>query len=102
MRTGSSNNLADRFFAIKTAIRRACDENLRPIEDITLVAVSKGHAWPLIKVLFDLGQRDFGESYAQEFITKKKQAEIHGLKDIKWHFIGGIQSNKLKIIKEAD
>jgi len=60
----------------------------------TLVAVSKTRKADEIKALYDLGQRDFGENYVQELLEKKDQLP----QDIRWHFIGHLQSNKVKLI----
>ncbi|MBL0146797.1 MAG: YggS family pyridoxal phosphate-dependent enzyme [Chitinophagaceae bacterium] len=60
----------------------------------TLVAVSKTKPIEDIKALYDLGQRDFGENYVQELVDKYEQLP----KDIRWHFIGHLQSNKIKYI----
>ena len=60
----------------------------------TLVAVSKTKPIEDIQVLYDLGQRDFGENYVQELVGKYEQLP----KDIRWHFIGHLQSNKVKYI----
>jgi pyridoxal phosphate enzyme (YggS family) len=62
--------------------------------NVTLVAVSKTKTIQEIKELYDLGQRDFGENYVQEL--GEKQARLPG--DIRWHFIGHLQSNKVKLI----
>jgi len=62
--------------------------------DVTLVAVSKTKPVSDIQSLYDLGQRDFGENYVQELV--EKQAQLPG--DIRWHFIGHLQSNKVKYI----
>ena len=62
--------------------------------DVNLVAVSKTKSVEEIKQLYDLGQRDFGENYVQELMEKEKQLP----KDIRWHFIGHLQSNKVKLI----
>ena len=62
--------------------------------NVTLVAVSKTRTAEDIKVLYDLGQRDFGENYVQELLTK--QATLP--EDIRWHFIGHLQSNKVRQI----
>jgi pyridoxal phosphate enzyme (YggS family) len=59
-----------------------------------LVAVSKTKPAEDIKELYDLGQRDFGENYVQELVDK--QATLPA--DIRWHFIGHLQSNKVKYI----
>jgi len=61
---------------------------------VTLVAVSKTKPVEDIQALYDLGQRDFGENYVQELGDKSAQLP----KDIRWHFIGHLQSNKVKYI----
>ena len=58
----------------------------------TLVAVSKTKPVEDIRELYELGQRDFGENYVQELTAKTEQ--LPG--DIRWHFIGHLQSNKVK------
>lgn len=63
-------------------------------KNVTLVAVSKTKPVEDILALYALGQRDFGENYVQELADK--QAELP--KDIRWHFIGHLQSNKVKYI----
>ena len=60
----------------------------------TLIAVSKTKPSEDIMELYALGHRDFGENYVQELV--KKQPELP--KDIRWHFIGHLQSNKIKMI----
>jgi hypothetical protein len=62
--------------------------------NVTLVAVSKTKPNADIDALYSLGQRDFGENYVQELVDK--QAALP--KDIRWHFIGHLQSNKVKYI----
>lgn len=59
-----------------------------------LIAVSKFKTAEDIQALYELGQRDFGENYVQELVAK--QAELP--KDIRWHFIGHLQRNKVKHI----
>ncbi|MEO6682804.1 MAG: YggS family pyridoxal phosphate-dependent enzyme [Ginsengibacter sp.] len=60
----------------------------------TLVAVSKVRTEADIMELYNLGQRDFGENYVQELVSKQEKLP----KDIRWHFIGNLQSNKVKYI----
>ena len=60
----------------------------------SLVAVSKTKPEEDILELYNLGQRDFGENYVQELVDKYEQLP----KDIRWHFIGHLQSNKVKYI----
>ena len=63
-------------------------------KNVTLVAVSKTKPAEEILELYNLGQRDFGENYVQELTEKYQQLP----KDIRWHFIGHLQSNKVKYI----
>jgi PLP dependent protein len=60
----------------------------------TLVAVSKLKPASDIEKMYALGQRDFGENYVQELVEKQAQLPA----DIHWHFIGHLQSNKVKYI----
>lgn len=60
----------------------------------TLVAVSKTKPAADIQALYDLGQRDFGENYVQELADKQTVLPA----DIRWHFIGHLQTNKVKYI----
>src|SRR6185436_8172754 len=61
---------------------------------VELIAVSKGKPAEDIKELYDLGQREFGENYVQELEEKRVQLPV----DIRWHFIGHLQSKKAKTI----
>lgn len=63
-------------------------------DKVKLVAVSKVRTAAEIKLLYNLGQRDFGENYVQELLSK--QLELPH--DIRWHFIGHLQSNKVKYL----
>src|SRR6185436_7599942 len=63
-------------------------------KNVTLVAVSKTKPAAEIKELYQLGQKDFGENYVQELTEKQAQLPA----DINWHYIGHLQSNKVKYI----
>ena len=63
-------------------------------KDVTLVAVSKIKPAEDILEMYNLGQRNFGENYVQELLDKKDALP----QDIQWHFIGHLQSNKVKYI----
>src|SRR5688572_7316750 len=63
-------------------------------KNVTLVAVSKLQPVAAINQLHKYGHRDFGENYVQELIEKQLLLPA----DIKWHFIGHLQSNKIKYI----
>jgi hypothetical protein len=62
---------------------------------VKLIAVSKLQSNEKIKAIYHEGQRDFGENYVQEAL--EKQEKLTAL-DIKWHFIGGLQKNKVKSV----
>ncbi|WP_185859500.1 YggS family pyridoxal phosphate-dependent enzyme [Blattabacterium cuenoti] len=76
--------IENRFFHIKKLIPK----------NIKILAVSKSQDISSIEKLYKLGHRDFGENYVQEMMEKYKKLP----KDIHWHMIGRIQSNKLKYI----
>lgn len=74
-------------------------ENIRKLQDslpkgVGLVAVSKFHPVELLCEAYDAGQRIFGESRAQELLQKVGQMPD----DVKWHFIGHLQTNKVRAI----
>jgi pyridoxal phosphate enzyme (YggS family) len=61
---------------------------------VQLVAVSKTKPAADILALYDMGQRDFGENYVQELLEKQRELP----EDIRWHFIGHLQTNKVKLL----
>ena len=70
-------------------------------KNVSLLAVSKGFDSAHIRFLHGLGQRNFGESKLQEYLDKNNY--LRDINDIKWHFIGRIQSNKIrKIVQNFD
>lgn len=74
-------------------------ENLQKIRatlkpDVRLVAVSKYHPVEALQEAYDTGQRIFGENHVQELVAKEEVLP----KDIEWHFIGHLQTNKVKYI----
>jgi len=64
--------------------------------NVNILAVSKGFKSQEIKTVYNIGQNDFGESKFQEAF--EKQSNLKDLKQIQWHFIGRIQSNKIRKI----
>ena len=93
MRTEINKNIDN----INNRISKACIVNNRSPQDITLVAVSKRKNNELIKFALDYGVKDFGENYAQEM---KEKSETINSDQVIWHFIGPIQTNKIKIIAQ--
>jgi pyridoxal phosphate enzyme (YggS family) len=63
-----------------------------------LVAVSKTHPVEKILELYRAGQKIFGENYVQELVAKKKQIDALGISDLEFHFIGRLQTNKIKLV----
>lgn len=63
-------------------------------QQVNLIAVSKTKPNSLITEAYEAGQRDFGENYVQELVDKHNALP----KDIRWHFIGHLQTNKVKYI----
>ena len=61
-----------------------------------LIAVSKYHPFSDVLALHEVGHSHFGESRVQDLKNKALQAVEHNVADIKWHFIGHLQSNKVK------
>lgn len=80
---------------LKSRIEQVSQNSEKSIREIGIIAVSKKKSLEHIKIAFNLGLKDFGENYAQEL--QKKSEELQNLKII-WHFIGPIQSNKIKTI----
>ena len=82
---------SDQFKIIKDSL---------PLE-VRLLAVSKGHSQASIRKLSGYGQLDFGESRLQEAVPKKN--ELNDLKQLRWHFVGTLQKNKVRgVIREFD
>jgi hypothetical protein len=63
---------------------------------VTLVAVSKTQPPDAIREAYAAGQRDFGENYVQEW--RDKAAALADLPELRWHFVGGLQTNKVKYL----
>ena len=88
------HDLRANLAAVRERISRAADRARRDPREITLLAVTKVLPAAAIRAAYDLGLRDFGENYVQEF--EGKAAEIAGLEGARFHLIGHLQSNKSK------
>ncbi len=93
------SEVAERLAHIRARVAAACARVGRPVESVTLVAVSKLKPAALIREAYEAGQRDFGENYAQEL--RDKAAELAGLEGLRWHAIGPLQTNKVKYVAKA-
>lgn len=81
---------------VRDRIARAAEAASRDPASVRLVAVSKTKPASAIREAYELGQRDFGENYAQELAQKAE--ELADLPDLRWHFIGHLQSNKARVV----
>ncbi len=91
------DSIAANIETIREQIHAACIEAGRDPAGVRLIAVSKTHPASLIKEAFDAGHIVFGESYVQEFLEKCEDPLLEPL-GIEWHFIGHLQSNKIRSI----
>jgi pyridoxal phosphate enzyme (YggS family) len=89
--TARRAELAERLHQVRVRISAACAAAGRDPEEITLVAITKTRPASDVRLLFELGQRDFGENRDQEAAPKAAQcADL----PISWHFVGQLQTNK--------
>jgi PLP dependent protein len=89
--------IAENLKNLRKCIEQACKKCGRRSEDVQLVAVSKTFPVGAIQEAVVAGHIDFGENYVQELQEKRKELVEHSLR---WHFIGHLQSNKVKYIAE--
>ena len=87
-----ASNLAE----VRARIERAAQAAGRDPAGVKLVAVSKTKAAELIREAHAAGQRAFGENYAQELAGKAEA--LADLRDLEWHFIGHLQTNKARVV----
>lgn len=86
--------IKDNYLEINKQIEKLCQENNIEKNHVTLIAVSKTKPISDIQQVYDAGCRDFGENKAQELVAKYDA--LPG--DIRWHFIGTLQKNKVKYV----
>jgi pyridoxal phosphate enzyme (YggS family) len=86
--------IAENLKQVKEKIAQAARNAGRSSDEITLIVVTKTFPLSDLEILYQLGLREFGENRDQEAVAKVDKLP----NDIKWHFQGGIQSNKLKSI----
>lgn len=84
----------ENYRQIEARVAAACERAGRLREEVTLVAVSKTKPEEKIRQLMGIGVRDFGENKVQDLC--RKMEDIAG--DNRWHFIGGLQRNKVKYL----
>lgn len=89
--------ISENIRRVRTAMEDAARRAGRRPEDIELVAVSKTVAPERIRQAYDAGLRAFGENKVQDFLDKKDRLPA----DCRWHFIGRLQTNKVKALLES-
>ena len=86
--------LKEQLTDVQNKVAKACERAGRDVNDVTLIAVSKTKPVEMLEEAYDLGVRVFGENKVQEMDMKYDVLP----KDIKWHLIGHLQTNKVKYI----
>ncbi|RPI06317.1 MAG: YggS family pyridoxal phosphate-dependent enzyme [Ignavibacteriae bacterium] len=89
--------IAENIKILRKRIEQTCQKCGRKDEEVRLIAVSKTFSLGLIEEAFEAGQIEFGENYVQEL--QEKHTEL-AAKNIQWHFIGHLQSNKVKYLAD--
>jgi pyridoxal phosphate enzyme (YggS family) len=88
-------DLVRRLVAVGDRVGAAAERVNRVPSEITTVVISKGRSIESIAALYDAGHRDFGENRAQELAGKVPVLPS----DIRWHFVGPLQTNKVRIVR---
>ena len=91
------SELSNRYQEVLHRVAAAAVRSGRAPEAISLIAVSKGRSVREIEALHRLGHRDFGENRAQELREKVPALPD----DVRWHFVGPLQSNKVRTVRPA-
>lgn len=90
--------LTERYRSVKERIAASCIAAGRTVTDVELVVVTKNHSAELVAELYDLGHRQFGENRDQEAGPKAEALAAGGRLDANWHFVGQLQSNKVRTV----
>jgi hypothetical protein len=92
------DTIAARLREVSERVRRAAAAAGRAGGDVRLIAVSKGQPSEAVREAYAAGQRDFGENYVQELCSKADA--LSELTDLRWHMIGHLQRNKVKLVAQ--
>lgn len=90
----SGKSIVKRIREVQRLVDVACRRVGRNPADVTLIAVSKTFPWEDVQPVYECGIRDFGENYMQDALGKIALASSY--EDIRWHFIGHLQRNKVR------
>jgi len=92
--------MADNVQQVLTRIAQACATARRPVQSITLLAVSKTFDAAAVRDAYNAGLHRFGENYVQEALDKiAALADLRA--ELEWHLIGPLQSNKTRVVAET-
>jgi len=94
------SELAQRYNQIVERVASSAAACGKSAADITLVVVTKNHPSQLVFDLISLGARDFGENRDQEAAPKAKEVLASSGEDMRWHFVGQLQTNKVRSVLE--
>src|SRR5262245_7157965 len=94
------SSVAAKLQQVRTRIATACAASQRPVQSVTLLAVTKTFGPQAVRDAHAAGQREFGENYVQEAL-EKMQALVDLRGQIEWHLIGPLQSNKARVVAES-
>jgi PLP dependent protein len=89
--------ISDNINSIREKISRACARAGRSSSEVTLLAVGKTFPSSAVREAVEAGVADVGENYVQELLSKRR--DLSG-SDVRWHFIGHLQSNKVKNVAD--
>ncbi|HOK15460.1 MAG TPA: YggS family pyridoxal phosphate-dependent enzyme, partial [Candidatus Kapabacteria bacterium] len=93
----NNENIKQNIYQIKSNIEQAAKKFSRNFENIKIIAVSKTHPVEAISAAYYAGATIFGENYVQELVEKQTKLYEQGIMP-EWHFIGHLQTNKVKYI----
>jgi len=87
-------SMSQKLASIQARIKLACERVNRRVDEVALVLVTKQVTTEQVQAAYEAGIRDFGENRVQEFVKKKEALP----KDVRWHLIGNLQTNKVKFV----
>jgi pyridoxal phosphate enzyme (YggS family) len=90
--------LASRLARVQDRVIAAAGTAGRSLDEIAIIPITKFHPESVIRELYALGIRDFGESRHQE--ARQKAADLADLPDLTWHFVGQVQGKKARQVRE--
>jgi hypothetical protein len=83
------------YAGVVDRVAKTAERSGRQADDIQIVVISKGRTVDEIAAVYEQGHRDFGENRAQELAEKSPRLP----RDVRWHFVGPLQTNKVRIVR---